>query len=113
MTTLTPIAPPKYSQLEIHAAYSPAGFRTWSVVLRDLLYGARHLDKFYSKREAITAAERLARVQRIPFERGRRQKPAVRLAERTKFAAWQKRQQLVAQRAAKRAREESNCVELN
>lgn len=103
MTQPAPIASPKCSQLEIHLTYSRAGFRTWSVVLRDLLYGARQLDTFYSKREAVAAAERLSRKQRIPIERGRRQRPEVRLAERKKFAAYQKRQARVAQRAAKRA----------
>jgi hypothetical protein len=93
---------PKYSQLEIHSSYSPAGFRVWSVMVRDLLYGLRHHGKFYSKCEATTAAERLSRKLRIRFERGHRRRPEVRLAERTKFAAWEKRQQRVAQRAVKR-----------
>lgn len=91
----------RHSQLEIHAAYSPAGFRVWSVMVRDLLYGLRRLDKFYSRREAIAYAERWSHKMRVHFERGRR-RPEVRLAERTKFAAWQKRQQLIVQRAAKR-----------
>jgi hypothetical protein len=93
---------PKYSQIEIHSSYSPAGFRTWSVVLRDFLYGLRCLGKFYTRPEAVAAAERLARKTRTPFDRGRRQKPEACLAERKKFAAWERRQQLVAQRAAKR-----------
>jgi hypothetical protein len=86
---------PRAGQLEIHASYSAAGFRTWAVVLRDLLFGLRHL---------VTAAERLSRTMRTPLMRGRRQKAC--LEERTKFAAWQNRQRLVAARAAKRAREE-------
>lgn len=95
-------APTRTAQLEIHSSYSPAGFRTWSIVQRDLVLGLRHIDKFYSKREAITAAERLSRKMRTPFERGRRRRPEARLRERTKFAAYVKRQRLVAQRAAKR-----------
>jgi hypothetical protein len=71
-------------------------------MVRDLLYGLRHLGKFYSKREAITAAERLSRKMHTPFERGRRRRPEVRLAERKKFVAWERRQRRVAQRAAKR-----------
>lgn len=96
---------PKYSQLEIHSGYSPGGFRTWSVVLRDLLYGLRQLEKFYTKPEAIAAAERLARKMHAPFERGRRRRPEVRLAERKKFAAWEKRQQRVAARQRKREKQ--------
>jgi hypothetical protein len=92
----------KYSQLEIHAAYSAGGFRMWSVVCRDLYFGLRQLDKFYTRPEAIKAAERTARKLRVPFERGRRRRPEVHLAERKKFTAWQTRQQRVAQRAAKR-----------
>jgi hypothetical protein len=105
MNAPTRTGPPKCSQLEIHPAYSPAGFRVWSVMVRDLLYGLRHLDKFYSKREAITAAERMARKMHTPFERGRRQKPEVRLSERKKFAEYEKRQRLVAARAAKAAQQ--------
>jgi hypothetical protein len=74
---------PRTGQLEIHASYSAAGFRTWAVLLR---------------------AERLSRTMRTPFERGHRQKPEACLRERTKFAAWCKRQQRVATRAAKRVR---------
>lgn len=95
---------PSHSQLEIHATYSRAGFRTWSVLLRDLYFGARQLDTFYSKREAVAAAERLSRKRHIPIERRRQQKPEACLRERKKFAAYQKRQQRVAQRAARRAR---------
>jgi hypothetical protein len=91
---------PKYSQLEIHSSYSPAGFRTWSVMVRDLLYGLRHHGKFYSKREAIAAAEKLSRKTHTPFVRDRRRRP--RLSERTKFSAWEKRQRRIAQRAVKR-----------
>jgi hypothetical protein len=105
MTTPTRTTHPKYSQLEIHSSYSPAGFCTWSIVLRDLLYGLRQLEKFYSKREAVGAAEKLSRKMRTPFERGHRRRPEVRLAERTKFAAYQERQQRVAQRAAKTTRQ--------
>lgn len=93
---------PRHSQLEIHAAYSAGGFRVWSVVCRDLYFGLRQLDKFHTRPEAIKAAERMARKLCVPFERGRRRRPEVRLAERKKFHAWEKRQQRVAQRAAKR-----------
>jgi hypothetical protein len=94
---------PRTGQLEIHASYSAAGFRTWAVLLRDLLFGLRSLERHWTKREAVAAAERLSRTMLTPFERGHRQKPEACLRERTKFAAWQNRQRLVAARAAKRA----------
>jgi hypothetical protein len=68
---------------------------------RDLYFGLRHLKNFYQKREAIAAAERLARKRRVSFEKGQR-RPPKRFRERAKFAAWGKRQQRVAARAAKR-----------
>jgi hypothetical protein len=107
MSASAPTAPPKCSQLEIHAAYSPAGFRVWSVMVRDLLYGLRHHGKFYSKPDAVRAAERLSRKLRVPFERGHQRRPEACLAERTKFAAWEQRQRRVAARAARQAQKHS------
>jgi hypothetical protein len=90
----------KYSQLEIHATTSAAGFKKWSVELNDLLSGRRRLDIFYTKREAIAAADKISRRRRIPLARGRCRPSSARAA--AKFAAYQKRQALIAQRAAKR-----------
>jgi hypothetical protein len=87
---------PRQNQLEIHAAYSPAGHKMHAVVFRDLYFGTRQLDKFYTKREAVVYAEQQAVKRRTSFVRDRRRRP--RLADRKKFTAWQKRQQRVAQR---------------
>jgi hypothetical protein len=93
---------PRTNQIEIGRTITPGGADAWSVIFRDLYFGPRQLERHWTKPDAVRAAERLSRKMRVHFERGRRQKPEVRLAERTKFAAWEKRQQRVAQRAAKR-----------
>jgi hypothetical protein len=87
------------NQIETHRFVTPGGLDKWAVYLRDL-YQPRRLAEFWSKAEAIRAAKRLSLRHRVPFERGQR-RPLKRLRARTKFIAWQKRQQRVAQRAAK------------
>jgi hypothetical protein len=77
------------SHLEIHLAYSRAGFRSWSVMLD----GAHHLKTFFSKHEAAAAAaEQLSRRMHLTIRGG---SPS---AERLKRAAFLKRQRVVARR---------------
>lgn len=90
-------------QLEVFRTQSAGGFPTWSVVLRDLRLGLRRIDSFYTKPEAIRAAERLSRKMLVPLDRTLRPNPK-RLATRVKHALFQKRQERVARRAAKRRR---------
>jgi hypothetical protein len=78
------------SHLEIRLAYSRAGFRSWSVMLD----GERQLRTFFSKREAVSTAERLARRMHLTIRRG----PIS--ANQIKRAAFEKRQQRVARRKA-------------
>ena len=92
---------PRHNQIEIGRIITPGGVDAWAVVFRGLYFGPRPLERQWTKPDAIRAAERLARKLRTPFVRDHRRRP--RLSERTKFAAWQKRQQLIAQRAAKHA----------
>jgi hypothetical protein len=87
--------------VEIHRTTSPAGFTQWVVCLNDLYLGLRPLEKFYVRREAIASAQWHARQLRTPFTTGRPWKPK-RLATRVKHALFQKRQERVARRAAKR-----------
>jgi hypothetical protein len=89
---------PRTNQIEISRTTSPGGINAWAVVFRDLYFGPRHLERHWTKPDAIRAAEKLARKMRVPFERSCREKPAVRLAEQKKFAAWKRRQARVAQR---------------
>jgi hypothetical protein len=92
---------PNHNQIEISRIVTPGGIGAWAVVFRDLYFGPRPLERHWTKPDAIRAAERLARKMRVVFTRDRRRR-VVSAAEQTKFAAWQKRQRLVAARAAKR-----------
>lgn len=97
--------PFKLSQVEIHRTTSPAGFTMWAVYLNDLHFGLRLLEKkFYSRREAIAAAQWHARQLHTPVTTGRPSTPK-RLATRVKAALWRKRQERVAKRAVKRGSE--------
>ncbi len=93
---------PQHNQIEIARIITPGGADAWAVVLRDLYFGPRQLERHWTKPDAVRAAERLARKMHSPFERGHRRRPEVRLSERAKFAAWQKRQARISARAAKR-----------
>ena len=46
--------------IEIHLNYDRAGARSWAVMTRDLLLGLRHVETFFTKHEAIAAAEAIA-----------------------------------------------------
>lgn len=83
---------PNHNQIEIGRIITPGGVDAWAIVLRDLYSGPRRLERCWTKPDAIRAAEWLSRKMHTPFERGRR--PEARLKDRTKFAAWEKRQQL-------------------
>jgi hypothetical protein len=92
---------PRTNQIEIGRIFTPGGIDAWAVVFRDMYSGPRRLERCWTKPDAIAAAEKLSRKMRIRFERDRRRR-VVSAAERKIFAAYQKRQARVAQRAAKR-----------
>jgi hypothetical protein len=95
---------PRQNQIEISRIVTPGGANAWAVVFRDLYLGPRQLERHWTKPDAIRAAERLARKMRVVFTRDRRRR-VVSAAEQTKFSAWQKRQQRVAQRQRKREKQ--------
>jgi hypothetical protein len=90
---------PRQNRIEIRVRYSISGRRTWSVDIRDLFFGPRRFGLFNTRQEAVAAAVKLSRDRRIPFVGARRAAKVV--AHGKKFAAWERRQARVAQRAAK------------
>jgi hypothetical protein len=94
---------PRTNEIEISRVTTPGGLAAWAVVFRDLYFGPRWLERHWTKPDAIRAAKKLSRKMRVPFVRDRR-RPAV---DQTKFAAWEKRQQRVAQRTARQAQKHS------
>jgi hypothetical protein len=96
---------PRQNRIEVRVRYSITGRRTWSVDIRDIFFGPRRDSLHTTRQEAVATAMKLSRAKGIPFD-GAPQ--AAKVEEHgKKFLAWQKRQQLVAQRATKRAREKS------
>jgi hypothetical protein len=92
---------PRTNQIKIGRIITAGGVDAWAVVFCDLCFGPRRLERCWTKPDAIRAAERLSRIMHTPFVRDRRRRPV----DQTKFAAWQKRQVLIAQRAAKAAQQ--------
>jgi hypothetical protein len=95
---------PRTNEIEIGRIVTAGGANAWTVFFNDLYFGRRHLERCWSKPDAIRAAKRLSRKLRVPFERDRRRR-VVSAADKTKFAAWEKRQRLVAARAKSAAAE--------
>jgi hypothetical protein len=91
---------PRTNEIEISRVTTPGGLAAWAVVFRDLYFGPRWLERHWTKPDAVRAAEKLSRKMRVVFTRDRRRR-TVSAAEQTKFSAWQKRQQRVAQRQQK------------
>jgi hypothetical protein len=95
---------PRQNQIEVRVRNSITGRRTWSVDIRDLFFGPRRHGAFASRQEAVAAAMKLSRQQHMPLSFPVARRAAKVAANGKKFAAWEKRQQRVAARAARQAR---------
>jgi plasmid stabilization system protein ParE len=97
-----------YNHIEIVRTTSSSGtFTRWVVRFYDLYFGWRHLATFYTRAEAVRAAQQLARDMRVPFQIrtsgfDRRSQPRPNPRLPTKRELFEQRQRRIAQRAAKR-----------